>query len=60
MDSKERAAHVASGKSKAHRSGGQPGHSAAPAKTGKGDVMRTAKDTKAHSEKEPTGDREDN
>lgn len=60
MDSKERAAHVAAGKSKAHRSGGQPGHGVAPAKTGKGDIMRQASATKAHSEKEPTGDKEDN
>lgn len=60
MDSKERAAHVASGKSKAHRSSGQPGHGPAPAKTTKGDVMHTAKDVKAHSEKEPSGDKEDN
>lgn len=60
MDSKERAAYVASGKSKAHRVGGQPGHGAAPAKTGKGDIMRQASATKAHSEKEPTGDKEDN
>jgi hypothetical protein len=60
MTSQERAEFVASGRSKAHRSGSQPGASAAPAKTGKGDVMRSAKDRKSHSEKEPTGDREDN
>jgi len=60
MTSKERAAHVASGKSKAHKSGGQPGHGPAPAKTSKGDVMHTAKDVKSHSEKEPSGDKEDN
>lgn len=59
MSSKERAAHVASGKSKAHRTGGQPGHSAAPAKTGKGDVMARAADTKAHTGKSEYKGKED-
>lgn len=59
MDSKERAAHVAAGKSKAHRSGGQPGHGAAPAKTGKGDIMKQAADTKAHTGKSEYKGKED-
>lgn len=45
MTSAERQAHY-------YKKGGgrpQPGHSAAPAKTAKGDIMRTAKDVKAHT-----------
>lgn len=59
MSSKERAAHVASGKSKAHRTGSQPGHGPAPAKTGKGDVMARAADTKAHTGKSEYKGKED-
>ena len=59
MDSKERAAHVAAGKSKAHRSGGQPGHGPAPAKTSKGDIKAQAADTKAHTGKSEYKGKED-
>jgi hypothetical protein len=59
MDSKERAAHVASGKSKAHRSGGQPGHGTAPAKTSAGDVKKQAADTKSELGKQDYKGKED-
>lgn len=59
MDSKERAAHVAAGKSKAHRSGAQPGHGPAPAKTSKGDIKAQAADTKAHTRKSEYKGKED-
>jgi hypothetical protein len=55
MDSKERQAHY-------YKKGGgkpQPGHGAAPAKTSKGDVMRTAKDVKAHTGKSEYKGKED-
>lgn len=59
MDSKERAAHVAAGKSKAHRSGGQPGHGPAPAKTSAGDIKAQAAATKAHTGKSEYKGKED-
>lgn len=59
MTSKERAAHVASGKSKAHRSGSQPGHGPAPAKTSAGDIKSQAADRKAHTGKSEYKGKED-